>query len=250
MTVRLFALPTLSALALATLLAPSSATAQDPVPSMPLVGELTVKLNGYLGREETLVDNLDIRVQGLAMRTAPDGSFHLSDLGVHGRVAGGTGRVTFDDDDNNWVRFALGRQYLRLPIVWVGEARGDAIVLYPVLCELNADESGACFAQLRDDRAWEGRLRDRYNLTPLPQPAAPAPAPTPPARPAQPEPVIVPMTPPSDGVQDFEPLTEPLAAPTTASTPVAVQPPAPPAPPAPPRNVPAPGELPVIEPLH
>ena len=158
---------------------PDPAWAQDPaspegsMPTLPLVGQVSVRLKGYLGGP---LDDLELRVQGLAMRTAADGTFHLADMGAHGHSAGGTGRISFDDDANNWVRFALGRQYLRLPVVWVGEARGDAIVLYPVQCELNSDESGGCFAQLQGNRDWERRLRGLYNLPPLPVRPAPAPA--------------------------------------------------------------------------
>lgn len=246
----------LAAALIVALLAGATALAQEAPPaearpSLPLIGELKVRLNGYLGRDELLVENLQVRVQGLEMRTAPDGSFHLPDMGAHGHSVPGTGRVTFMDDEQNWVRFALGRQYLRLPIVWVGEARGDAIVLYPVLCELNADESGGCFAQLQNDREWERRLRDRYGLTPLPAPAAQ------PVKPAVPAPlavppvpaVVVPIAPTTDGVQGLEPIDEQPAAPTIPVVPVTPapvqQPIATPAVPAPP-----PGEIRVIEPIR
>jgi hypothetical protein len=254
---------TLALLLLTALVMPAPSAAQDgspppdSAPPLPLVGEISVRLNGYLGREETLVNDLELRVQGLSMRTAADGTFHLADMSAHGHSAGGTGRITFDDPAGNWVRFALGRQYLRLEVVWVGEARGDAIVLYPVQCELNADESGGCFAQLQNNRDWEGRLRGLYNLAPLPQPARPTPAAAPaapePARPAvptaMPEPVVVPLTPPADGVQDFETIEEPIA-PSPAQPAAAPVPAAPARPVPPPTNVPPPGELRVIEPLR
>ncbi len=230
--------------------AQGEASPAESTPSLPLVGEISVRLSGYLGRDETLVDDLELRVQGLAMRTAADGSFHLADMGAHGHSAGGLGRVTFEDDASNWVRFTLGRQNLRLPVVWVGEARGDAIILYPMQCELNADESGGCFAQLQSNRDWERRLRGLYNLAPLPQRPVPTPAPAKPepaAPTAVPEPVMVPLTAPADGVQDFEAIQEPMApaSPQPTAAPVAPARPVPP-----PTNVPPPGELRVIEPLR
>lgn len=162
----------------------------QPAAAEPLVGSIEVRLDGYRGRKEVLRENLEIQFMGLTTRTTEAGTFYFPDLRQHGLGLPDRGRIVADDDARNFVRFTLGRQRLRLPVTWIGEARGDALVLYPMDCEIDANEAGGCFARVQPDPARERRLRQLYRLptaaveTPAP-PAAPEPA-----RPATPEPAM------------------------------------------------------------
>lgn len=161
--------------------------AASPAWAIGVLGKVTVKVDGFQGWHQVRDADLEFRFNGIPGNTIKGGAFRIEDLGVLGRGLIPGSKVTFADEQANFVRVLVGRTRITLPIVWTGFAYDDYFVAEPVFCEVLANGTGACTPEAHGPE-YTNRIRLMVGLpaiesAPARSPNVVAPAPVQPKQP-------------------------------------------------------------------
>ncbi|RMF13708.1 MAG: hypothetical protein D6761_10635 [Candidatus Dadabacteria bacterium] len=160
-----------------------------PAFAIGVIGEVTVRVDGYRGWHQTMDRDLEIHFNGVAGNTGRAGTFLIRDLGIFGREFQHGARFRLDDPDQNYLRFLLGRYRVSLPVEWEGRVDDDVIITWPMRCEILANGTGGCLAEPPlDPDTYANKLRRRTGLPEKPLPAGATSGA--PVAPRTPEPVV------------------------------------------------------------
>jgi len=153
----------------------------------PVIGTVRVEITGFAGRQETRQEDVQVRFADLSTRSNRAGVFWFEDVSEHGIRLPDEGELAFDRKDDNSVTFSIARYRIELPASWEGQVYDGGLYLAPVVCELRADETGACATEsVRNWQSRIARLRAHAGLPPIrfADQALPSPEPKDPQAPA------------------------------------------------------------------
>lgn len=163
-----------------------------PAQALGIIGKVVVKIDGFQGWTMVRDVDLEIRVNNWPAYSNKGGAFRIDDIGVFGHNLQQGSRVSFSNEQQNYVRVLVGKSRIILPITWRGRVEFDYLVLEPIQCEVLADGRGACSTTDYDPASYGNKLRTMLGLNTIEGVSVPnAPPVIVPAPAAQPAPAVI-----------------------------------------------------------